>query len=95
MSDLLACQISVCITKTSPCGLCFFISLNTFLPLAGCYQFPFLAHFFQEEERNAANSKGVKVRPARPAVKQANKQLRTSVGDKVEMFTHWRFELTS
>ncbi|KAM8751307.1 unconventional myosin-Vc [Acanthopagrus schlegelii] len=45
-------------------------------------KFPFLAHFFQEEERNAANSKGVKVRPARPAVKQANKQLRTSVGDK-------------
>uniref|UniRef100_A0A671VN32 Myosin VC n=1 Tax=Sparus aurata TaxID=8175 RepID=A0A671VN32_SPAAU len=45
-------------------------------------KFPFLAHFFQEEERNAANSKGVKVRPARPAVKPANKQLRTSVGDK-------------
>ncbi|KAM9351640.1 unconventional myosin-Vc [Symphorus nematophorus] len=45
-------------------------------------KFPFLANFFQEEERNAVNSKGVKVRPARPGVKPANKQLRTSVGDK-------------
>ncbi|KAE8296185.1 Unconventional myosin-Vc [Larimichthys crocea] len=45
-------------------------------------KFPFLANFFQEEERNTANSKGIKVRPARPGVKPANKQLRTSVGDK-------------
>uniref|UniRef100_A0AAQ5Y6H3 Myosin VC n=1 Tax=Amphiprion ocellaris TaxID=80972 RepID=A0AAQ5Y6H3_AMPOC len=45
-------------------------------------EFPFLANFFQEEERNTATSKTVKVRPARPSVKPANKQLRTSVGDK-------------
>uniref|UniRef100_A0A3Q1JUK3 Myosin VC n=1 Tax=Anabas testudineus TaxID=64144 RepID=A0A3Q1JUK3_ANATE len=44
-------------------------------------KFPFLANFFQEED-NTVNSKGVKVRPARPGVKPANKQLRTSVGDK-------------
>ncbi|KAG7245476.1 hypothetical protein INR49_010927 [Caranx melampygus] len=42
----------------------------------------FLANFFQEEEQNTVSSKGVKVRPARPGVKPANKQLRTSVGDK-------------
>uniref|UniRef100_A0A669F4F5 Myosin VC n=1 Tax=Oreochromis niloticus TaxID=8128 RepID=A0A669F4F5_ORENI len=43
---------------------------------------PFLANFFQEEEQNAAISKSVKVKPARPSVKPANKHLRTSVGDK-------------
>ncbi|XP_030586985.1 unconventional myosin-Vc [Archocentrus centrarchus] len=43
---------------------------------------PFLANFFQEEEQNAAISKAVKVKPARPLVKPANKHLRTSVGDK-------------
>ncbi|XP_034540965.1 unconventional myosin-Vc isoform X2 [Notolabrus celidotus] len=45
-------------------------------------KFPFLANFFQEEELHAVNSKGVRVRPARPGVKAANKQLRSSVGDK-------------
>ncbi|XP_076588859.1 unconventional myosin-Vc isoform X2 [Chaetodon auriga] len=45
-------------------------------------KFPFLANFFQEEEKSTANSKSIKVRPARPGVKPANKQLRTSVGDK-------------
>ncbi|XP_047451958.1 unconventional myosin-Vc [Mugil cephalus] len=45
-------------------------------------KFLFLADFFQEEEQNALNTKGFKVRPARPPVKAANKQLRTSVGDK-------------
>ncbi|XP_054476812.1 unconventional myosin-Vc [Anoplopoma fimbria] len=45
-------------------------------------KFPFLANFFQEEKQSSGNSKGIKVRPARPAVKPANKQLRTSVGDK-------------
>uniref|UniRef100_A0A4W6D3M3 Myosin VC n=1 Tax=Lates calcarifer TaxID=8187 RepID=A0A4W6D3M3_LATCA len=45
-------------------------------------KFPFLASFFQEEEQSTVTSKGVKVRPARPGVKPANKQLRTSVGDK-------------
>ncbi|XP_049930269.1 unconventional myosin-Vc [Epinephelus moara] len=45
-------------------------------------KFPFLANFFREEEQNTVSSKGVKVRPARPGVKPANKQLRTSVGDK-------------
>ncbi|XP_039882835.1 unconventional myosin-Vc [Simochromis diagramma] len=43
---------------------------------------PFLANFFQEEEQNAAIGKSVKVKPARPSVKPANKNLRTSVGDK-------------
>uniref|UniRef100_A0A4W6D4H0 Myosin VC n=1 Tax=Lates calcarifer TaxID=8187 RepID=A0A4W6D4H0_LATCA len=41
-------------------------------------KFPFLASFFQEEEQSTVTSKGVKVRPARPGVKPANKQLRTS-----------------
>ncbi|CAM9227513.1 unnamed protein product [Lampetra planeri] len=45
-------------------------------------KFPFVANFFQEEEQIRQRSKGVKVRPARPGVKPANKQLRTSVGDK-------------
>lgn len=45
-------------------------------------KFPFLANFFREEEQSTVSSKGVKVRPARPGVKPANKQLRTSVGDK-------------
>ncbi|XP_044212818.1 unconventional myosin-Vc [Thunnus albacares] len=43
---------------------------------------PFVANFFQEEEQNSRSTRGVKVRPARPGVKPANKQLRTSVGDK-------------
>lgn len=64
------------------------IPILTLLLLAcNCYQFPFLANFFQEEEDNTVNSKGVKVRPARPPVKPTNKQLRTSVGDKVKVFT--------
>ncbi|XP_015256011.1 PREDICTED: unconventional myosin-Vc [Cyprinodon variegatus] len=45
-------------------------------------KFPFLANFFQEEEQSSANSKGVRVKAARPPVKPANKQLRTSVGNK-------------
>nr|XP_020476628.1 unconventional myosin-Vc isoform X2 [Monopterus albus] len=45
-------------------------------------KFPFLASFFQGEEQSTVTSKGVKVRPARPGVKPANKQLRTSVGNK-------------
>ncbi|KAK5619473.1 Unconventional myosin-Vc [Crenichthys baileyi] len=45
-------------------------------------KFSFLANFFQEEGQSPANSKGVKVKAARPSVKPANKQLRTSVGDK-------------
>nr|XP_020514595.1 unconventional myosin-Vc isoform X3 [Labrus bergylta] len=45
-------------------------------------KFPFLANFFKEEELRAVNCKGVKVRPARPGVKAASKQLRASVGDK-------------
>ncbi|XP_061825671.2 unconventional myosin-Vc isoform X3 [Nerophis lumbriciformis] len=45
-------------------------------------QFPFLAKFFQEEEQKALNIRGIKVKAARPGVKPANKQLRTSVGDK-------------
>ncbi|XP_061773266.1 unconventional myosin-Vc isoform X2 [Nerophis ophidion] len=45
-------------------------------------QFPFLAKFFQEEEQKALNIRGIKVNAARPGVKPANKQLRTSVGDK-------------
>ncbi|XP_061577627.1 unconventional myosin-Vc [Cololabis saira] len=45
-------------------------------------QFPFLAGLFQEEEQSAGAKSGVQVKPARPAVKPANKQLRSSVGDK-------------
>ncbi|XP_056273208.1 unconventional myosin-Vc isoform X2 [Pseudoliparis swirei] len=45
-------------------------------------KFPFLANFFREKKQSSVTSKGVKVRPARPGVKPANKQLRTSVGDK-------------
>lgn len=52
-----------------------------------CYQFPFLANFFQEEElHKALNGRGVKVRPARAGVKPANRQLKASVGDKVAVF---------
>uniref|UniRef100_A0AAY4EQW5 Myosin VC n=1 Tax=Denticeps clupeoides TaxID=299321 RepID=A0AAY4EQW5_9TELE len=39
------------------------------------------SNFFQEEEQIPA-TKGIKVRPARPGVKPASKQLRTTVGDK-------------
>ncbi|XP_013869026.1 unconventional myosin-Vc [Austrofundulus limnaeus] len=45
-------------------------------------KFFFLGEFFQEKEPSTANSKGVKVKPARPPIKPANKQLRTSVGNK-------------
>ncbi|XP_055365831.1 unconventional myosin-Vc isoform X2 [Betta splendens] len=45
-------------------------------------KFRFLANVFQEDDDGSVNSKGVKVRAARPGVKPANKQLRTSVGDK-------------
>ncbi|KAM3836001.1 unconventional myosin-Vc-like, partial [Diretmus argenteus] len=45
-------------------------------------KFPLLAAFFHEEEQSTPTSKSFKVRPARPGVKAANKQLRTSVGDK-------------
>uniref|UniRef100_A0A673C4T9 Myosin VC n=1 Tax=Sphaeramia orbicularis TaxID=375764 RepID=A0A673C4T9_9TELE len=45
-------------------------------------KFPFLANFFQDEEQPTVTGKAVKVKPARPGVKPANKQLRTSVGDK-------------
>lgn len=54
-----------------------------FVILVTCSQFPFVAKFFREEEQSAVSSKSIKVRPARPGVKPTNKQLRTSVGDKV------------
>ncbi|KAJ8272402.1 hypothetical protein COCON_G00112610 [Conger conger] len=41
-----------------------------------------LASFFQEEELTTAFSRGIKVRPARPGPKPANKQLKTTVGNK-------------
>ncbi|KAK1887275.1 Unconventional myosin-Vc [Dissostichus eleginoides] len=44
--------------------------------------FPFVANFFQEEKQKPLTTKVVKVRPARPGVKPANKQQRASVGDK-------------
>ncbi|KAJ8002543.1 hypothetical protein DPEC_G00160000 [Dallia pectoralis] len=44
--------------------------------------FPLLANFFLEEERGGVGTKGIKVRSARPVVKTANKQLRTTVGTK-------------
>ncbi|XP_026166817.1 unconventional myosin-Vc [Mastacembelus armatus] len=45
-------------------------------------KFPFLVNFFREEAQRTVMGKGVKVKPARPRVKPANKQLRTSVGEK-------------
>uniref|UniRef100_A0AAR2KBV5 Myosin VC n=1 Tax=Pygocentrus nattereri TaxID=42514 RepID=A0AAR2KBV5_PYGNA len=44
-------------------------------------KFPLLADFYNEEENNSV-IKGVKVKAARSGVKPANKQLRTTVGDK-------------
>lgn len=86
-------KVSACFIKANPCRIS--TQFNTFSPAFNCYQFPLLANFFQEEERNSVNSRGVKVRPARPGVKPTNKQLRTSVGDKVKMLTHrHRIKLT-
>ncbi|XP_077568270.1 unconventional myosin-Vc [Stigmatopora nigra] len=45
-------------------------------------KFDFLAKFFQEQGHSGPNKKGFQVKPARPAVRPANKQLRTSVGAK-------------
>ncbi|KAF3854941.1 hypothetical protein F7725_022996 [Dissostichus mawsoni] len=45
-------------------------------------EFSFVANFFQEEKQKPVTTKVVKVRPARPGVKPANKQQRASVGDK-------------
>ncbi|KAL0968797.1 hypothetical protein UPYG_G00272000 [Umbra pygmaea] len=45
-------------------------------------KFALLANFFLEEEPSEVGRKGIKVRPARPGVKPANKHLRTTVGDK-------------
>ncbi|KAK6317729.1 hypothetical protein J4Q44_G00110200 [Coregonus suidteri] len=45
-------------------------------------KFPLLANFFLEEEPGGVGSKGIKVRPARPGVKPANKNHRTTVGEK-------------
>lgn len=68
----------------------FFLLLNclTFMQLkifeTFCCQFPLLAGFFNEENQNSVYTvKGVKVKAARPGVKPTNKQLRTTVGDKV------------
>lgn len=66
-----------------------------------CCQFPFLADLFKEEDKNSVHTtKGVKVKAARPGVKPTNKQLRTTVGDKVAIQTCPRccvypYELTS
>lgn len=58
-------------------------SSSSLLP-SSVFQSPLLANFFQEEDdRNSANVRGIKVRPARPGIKPANKQLRASVGEKV------------
>uniref|UniRef100_A0A8C9WKE3 Myosin VC n=1 Tax=Scleropages formosus TaxID=113540 RepID=A0A8C9WKE3_SCLFO len=45
-------------------------------------KFHLLSDFFQEEELGLTLNRGIKVRPARPSVKPANKQLRTTVGNK-------------
>ncbi|MBN3296301.1 MYO5C protein, partial [Amia calva] len=45
-------------------------------------KFHLLANFFQEEEPTSPFSKSIKFKPARPGVKPANKQLRTTVGNK-------------
>ncbi|XP_076847044.1 unconventional myosin-Vc isoform X2 [Brachyhypopomus gauderio] len=44
-------------------------------------KFPLLAEFFKEEVNNST-PKAIKVKAARPGVKPANKQLRSTVGDK-------------
>uniref|UniRef100_A0A8C7MIJ8 Myosin VC n=1 Tax=Oncorhynchus kisutch TaxID=8019 RepID=A0A8C7MIJ8_ONCKI len=46
-------------------------------------KFPLLANFFLEVEPDGLGTKGIKVRPARPRVKPANKNHRTTVGEKV------------
>ena len=51
------------------------------------HQFEFLANFFHEEAQSIKPTKGFQVKSARPGVKPANKELRTTVGDKVNMFT--------
>uniref|UniRef100_A0A673ZXC0 Myosin VC n=1 Tax=Salmo trutta TaxID=8032 RepID=A0A673ZXC0_SALTR len=45
-------------------------------------KFPLLANFFLEVEPAGLGTKGIKVRPARPGVKPANKNHRTTVGEK-------------
>ncbi|XP_072574052.1 unconventional myosin-Vc isoform X2 [Paramormyrops kingsleyae] len=45
-------------------------------------KFHLLSDFFQAEEQVPPLSKGINVRPARPGLKPANKQLRTTVGNK-------------
>lgn len=52
-----------------------------------CCQFPLLSDFFNEEDQTSVHrTKDVKVKAARPGVKPANKQLRTTVGDKVSKY---------
>uniref|UniRef100_A0A8C7HH66 Myosin VC n=1 Tax=Oncorhynchus kisutch TaxID=8019 RepID=A0A8C7HH66_ONCKI len=46
------------------------------------FTFPLLANFFLEVEPDGLGTKGIKVRPARPRVKPANKNHRTTVGEK-------------
>ncbi|KAJ8247858.1 hypothetical protein GJAV_G00251340 [Gymnothorax javanicus] len=45
-------------------------------------KFSLLASFFQEEGPTSAFNKGIKVRPAKPGPKPANKQFKTTVGNK-------------
>uniref|UniRef100_A0A3B3QET6 Myosin VC n=1 Tax=Paramormyrops kingsleyae TaxID=1676925 RepID=A0A3B3QET6_9TELE len=45
-------------------------------------KFHLLSDFFQAEDQVPPLSKGINVRPARPGLKPANKQLRTTVGNK-------------
>ncbi|XP_030221748.1 unconventional myosin-Vc [Gadus morhua] len=45
-------------------------------------KFEFLANFFHEEAQSIKPTKGFQVKSARPGVKPANKELRTTVGDK-------------
>ncbi|CAL8261413.1 unnamed protein product [Merluccius merluccius] len=45
-------------------------------------KFAFLANCFHEEVQNIRPTKSFKVKPARPGVKPANKEFRTTVGDK-------------
>ncbi|MBN3313382.1 MYO5C protein, partial [Atractosteus spatula] len=45
-------------------------------------KFHLLANFFQEEEPTSPFSKSIKIKPARSGLKPANKQLRTTVGNK-------------
>uniref|UniRef100_A0A673ZYY9 Myosin VC n=1 Tax=Salmo trutta TaxID=8032 RepID=A0A673ZYY9_SALTR len=65
--------LSFTLVKSQSQALCVTVELS---------RFPLLANFFLEVEPAGLGTKGIKVRPARPGVKPANKNHRTTVGEK-------------